>query len=322
MLTGSTLNQIRTSTVPSSYQEAMRVSLFFVKKLFFLSIMASLVLILSTHLIGCCRYERSTSSERIGLQAAAYSRSRPGMNRPWLNDPALSSLQLSRPVKRKRSADSEAAANFKQPKATQQAQEQRLSGEPLEECSNPMCTGFLQTTDRWLFESCARKAESLLNLTRTAIKAEDNEAKCRFLKGNGRGAVALTSFPGSGNTWVRGLLQSVTGICTGGYYCDVSLRWNGFPGERISSGSTLVVKNHGKKPLWVDASFWDGATAKKVAETKAPVTSAILLVRNPLDAIVAEWNRMVTNGFESETVVLSSHQERAGIEWFSELLHL
>jgi hypothetical protein len=30
--------------------------------------------------------------------------------------------------------------------------------------------------------------------------------------------VGLVSFPGSGNTWVRGLLQKVTGICTGMYF--------------------------------------------------------------------------------------------------------
>ena len=39
--------------------------------------------------------------------------------------------------------------------------------------------------------------------------------KCRFMNGTGRGVVGLVSFPGSGNTWVRGLLQAVTGICTG-----------------------------------------------------------------------------------------------------------
>ena len=31
----------------------------------------------------------------------------------------------------------------------------------------------------------------------------------------GHGPVGLVSFPGSGNTWVRGLLQKATGVCTG-----------------------------------------------------------------------------------------------------------
>ena len=35
------------------------------------------------------------------------------------------------------------------------------------------------------------------------------------MNGTERAAVALVSFPGSGNTWVRGLLQQATGVCTG-----------------------------------------------------------------------------------------------------------
>ncbi len=35
---------------------------------------------------------------------------------------------------------------------------------------------------------------------------------CRFINGSGRGVTGLVSFPGSGNTWVRELLQTVTGI--------------------------------------------------------------------------------------------------------------
>ena len=35
------------------------------------------------------------------------------------------------------------------------------------------------------------------------------------MDGSKRAAVALASHPGSGNTWVRGLLEKATGICTG-----------------------------------------------------------------------------------------------------------
>ncbi len=38
---------------------------------------------------------------------------------------------------------------------------------------------------------------------------------CHFVNGTSRQPVALASFPGSGNTWVRGLLEKVTGVCTG-----------------------------------------------------------------------------------------------------------
>ncbi len=38
---------------------------------------------------------------------------------------------------------------------------------------------------------------------------------CHFIDGYGRAPVALVSFEGSGNTWLRGLLEKATGICTG-----------------------------------------------------------------------------------------------------------
>ncbi len=61
----------------------------------------------------------------------------------------------------------------------------------------------------------------------------------------------LMSSPGNGNTWVRGLLEQVTGICTGAIYCDGDLRRDGFNGERLASGTVLVVKSHNTK--WVSA---------------------------------------------------------------------
>ena len=42
--------------------------------------------------------------------------------------------------------------------------------------------------------------------------------------------VALASFPGSGNTWVRYLLQQSTGILTGSVYNDYEFKHGLFPG--------------------------------------------------------------------------------------------
>ena len=38
---------------------------------------------------------------------------------------------------------------------------------------------------------------------------------CHFMDGSNRAPIGLISPPGSGNTWVRGLLEQATGICTG-----------------------------------------------------------------------------------------------------------
>ncbi|CAK1541396.1 unnamed protein product [Leptosia nina] len=83
--------------------------------------------------------------------------------------------------------------------------------------------------------------------------------------------VALVSYPGSGNTWLRYLLQQATGIMTGSIYMDYGLRVHGFPAENVTNGSVLVVKTHEGPPS--DNKF----------------QAAILLIRNPRDAILFEY---------------------------------
>ncbi|XP_053950898.1 WSCD family member CG9164 [Anastrepha ludens] len=88
------------------------------------------------------------------------------------------------------------------------------------------------------------------------------------------GLTALASFPGSGNTWLRYLLQQATGILTGSVYKDYGLLKTGFPAENIRNNSVLLVKTHEFGP-----NAWE------------PFTKAILLVRDPEKAILAEFNR-------------------------------
>ena len=66
----------------------------------------------------------------------------------------------------------------------------------------------------------------------------------------------------------------VPGVSTGSVYKDVALLKNGFPGESITNGSVIVVKTH----------EWGAVTRNQFAQ-------AILLVRDPFDSILAEFNR-------------------------------
>ncbi|CAK8683719.1 unnamed protein product [Clavelina lepadiformis] len=100
---------------------------------------------------------------------------------------------------------------------------------------------------------------------------------------------ALATFPGSGNTWTRYLLESATGIYTGSVYGDTHLRRHGFLAEPpdVSKHRSVVVKDH------------------MLNENRMSLyESAILIVRNPYDAVVAEFNRVASNrnqtGFASE----------------------
>ena len=166
-------------------------------------------------------------------------------------------------------------------------------------CKDPLCTEYLTKEDKKRFDSCLQKVQS--------YKGQPQDGQCHFMPQAHRMPVALASYPGSGNTWLRGLLETATGICTGFEFCDISMRVKGFAGENIVSGAVSVVKTHGF-PHW------------KVKRKTSGVhfDSAIVLVRNPLDAFVAEWNRRVANNFRGSTVSLTSHVKSAGKEMFGE----
>ena len=93
--------------------------------------------------------------------------------------------------------------------------------------------------------------------------------------------VGLISNPGSGNTWVRHLLQQSTGILTGSVYSDGELRRNGFSGESVRDERVLAVKCHEFHEDWFD--------------------KIILIVRHPKHSIVSEFNRAAGRGNKRHT---------------------
>ena len=66
----------------------------------------------------------------------------------------------------------------------------------------------------------------------------------------------------------------VTGVYTGSVYKDMALLKNGFPAESVVNGSVIAVKTH----------EWGPAT-------RGIFNRAILLIRDPFDSILAEFNR-------------------------------
>ena len=71
-----------------------------------------------------------------------------------------------------------------------------------EGCVDVICSNFVDKSSL----KCVRK-----------IKVPDYSIipRCHFQNGTLRPRVVLKSFPGSGNTWTRQLLEKTTGICTG-----------------------------------------------------------------------------------------------------------
>lgn len=114
--------------------------------------------------------------------------------------------------------------------------------------------------------------------------------------------LALASYPGSGNTWLRHLMEHSTGIYTGSVYVDKKLMSGGFHGEGTDfmKKTVLGVKMHrcSRKELHV-------------------FESVILLVRNPYNAMVSEWHRYHTS-YHKGTVDLNTFRTKEWEEFVEE----
>ncbi|XP_075424242.1 sialate:O-sulfotransferase 2 isoform X1 [Ascaphus truei] len=123
------------------------------------------------------------------------------------------------------------------------------------------------------FESCGTLDYFIVYQT----QVQDNRCMDRrFLPSRSKQLIALASFPGAGNTWARHLIELATGFYTGSYYFDGSLYNKGFKGERDywRNGRTVCIKTH--------------ESGKKEIEA---FDSAVLLIRSPYKALMAEFNR-------------------------------
>ena len=82
-------------------------------------------------------------------------------------------------------------------------------------CQLPKCMDRLSEFDKAWFDYCTQKKTKAKGKESSGGRVKELKGECRFMSGEERAPVALVSLPGSGNTWIRGLLEKATGICTG-----------------------------------------------------------------------------------------------------------
>ncbi|XP_071502455.1 WSCD family member AAEL009094-like [Diadema antillarum] len=131
--------------------------------------------------------------------------------------------------------------------------------------------------------------------------------KADFTKRMSRPMIALASVPGSGNTWVRYLLERASGVLTGSVYRDKHLLAGGFRGEFANPAmrNTLVIKTH------------DTGSAKSTAHYQG----AIVIVRNPYNTLLSYANLINAGhtGWATETYFKSEKWDKfiqsASISW-------
>ena len=151
------------------------------------------------------------------------------------------------------------------------------------------CTAWLSDRDRQRAEQCLQITESRIRLAHSEL-TQYIPCSCRLLKEPLKGRVLLASVPGSGNTWVRTMLERVTGVCTGSLSCDPSLRLRGMCGENVRSPLLLLVKSHSHEVVW------NLPSEKRTEEDAALYVDAVIFIhRDPYAAIVAERHRAASD---------------------------
>ncbi|ODM99376.1 WSC domain-containing protein 1 [Orchesella cincta] len=106
---------------------------------------------------------------------------------------------------------------------------------------------------------------------------------------------ALVSFPGSGNSWLRYMIECASGYFTGSVYDDKELFTAGLLGEfrPPNDGSTIVQKTH-------HDTIYNMSSRQRKAYIKLSELMfgyrGLLLIRNPYDALVSYWNFINTRG--------------------------
>lgn len=129
----------------------------------------------------------------------------------------------------------------------------------------------------------------LHNLSQSDFKQKfDNYYNCSSSLGqiNEFQTIPLLSIAGSGNTWIRFLIEQATGYATGSVYNDKSLLKK-FKGENAwpSQKQSIVVKAH----------VWPRITNFLNETGQVSVPGCIFILRNPKDSLLAEYTRRLTN---------------------------
>lgn len=109
--------------------------------------------------------------------------------------------------------------------------------------------------------------------------------QARFLSGKPQAAISYTSYPRSGNTFLRKYLENITGIATGSdqlmkFSLNVELQYSGFKGEGIVKERCWINKTHFPFRTPMDHQY----------DTQV----VLLAVRNPLDVFVSFFHMIGT----------------------------
>ena len=101
---------------------------------------------------------------------------------------------------------------------------------------------------------------------------------------------ALASYPGSGNTWIRYLIEGASGVYTGSIFESGSITNAGHLGElrNFSDGSTILQKTHHRAIY--PYGYRQYNLTWRIEHINEFYGRAVVVVRNPFNSILSYWN--------------------------------
>jgi len=129
-----------------------------------------------------------------------------------------------------------------------------------------------------------------------------SDYRTRFARVSSLPPRALVSYPGSGNTWVRYLVEGATGLYTGSIFNDKTILRAGHHGEgrEYKDGSTIMQKTH-HRSIYIER-YRQYDFKWREDHVSSFEGRAVLVIRNPYKAILSYWNFFNT---KSHTNVIS-----------------
>ena len=100
--------------------------------------------------------------------------------------------------------------------------------------------------------------------------------------------MALVSFPRSGNSWLRQLIEAMTGVFTGSFYNADSLKEDFWGESSWRDGTTIVQKTHHRALITENYENLD--LPWRLVHMAYFKEKGILLVRDPYKAIMSYWH--------------------------------
>ena len=160
---------------------------------------------------------------------------------------------------------------------------------------------FLNLKELWKLGCCNRSAFITFLRERSLRKCKDyGRIPTRFLsKLSEHEKVSLISYPRSGNSFMRKLIENEFNIVTGSdsrpnRTLAASLLEFGYQGEAITDNSVWVVKSH---------------YPERLGYIRYPSQRVVLIIRNPFDAIESYFHMAMTNTHDKSLTKEVNHKQ-------------